>query len=339
MAAPSASGAVTHADPAGRTPSGRSAGATPPARGPVRPRRRSRLRRNRYRGRNLVVLAAFLLPAAALYGWLFVGAVGQTVLYSFYDWNAVSDPVPAGLDNFTRLASDPVFGQALVNTLYMTVLLVFVQLPGAFLLAWFLYRRVRGWRFLRTVYFLPVVISTAAVALLFGFLYEPNFGVLNALLERLGLDDLGRDWLGDPLTAMTAVSVPLLWKEVGLMMIILLAAMQGLPGEVLEAAEIDGVNGYQRLRHVVLPLLSRAIGLCLLLCITTAFKVFDFVLLMTGGGPGNRTEITGSYLYAQGFQRFEYGYGSAVAVVITGVVVVVVSIPRLFRLVTGRRAA
>jgi len=272
-----------------------------------------------------------VLPALALYGWFFLASVGQTAYFSFFDWNAISTPEFIGIDNFVEIAQDPVFVRALGNTAYMTVLLLVVQLPLAFLLAWFLYRRVRGHGFLRTVYFIPVIISSVAVALLFGFLYETNFGLINTALRGLGLGSWTRNWLGDQATAMTAVTLPLVWTHYGLMMIILLAALQGLSKDVLEAAEVDGVNARQRLWHVVLPMIRGPIGVCALLSVTTAFKVFDFVLLLTQGGPASLTQVTGSYLYQAGYQQFKYGYGSAIATTVMIMVALCFVLPRLFR--------
>ncbi len=276
-------------------------------------------------------LLVFTIPAIILYGWFFAAAVGETVFYSFFQWNAITDPVFIGIQNFVDLVQDPVFVRALVNTAYMTALLLFVQLPVALLLAWFLYRKVRGHGFLRTIYFIPVVISSVAVALLFSFLYETNFGLINSALRSFGLGGFARNWLGDEATAMTAVTLPLIWTHYGLMMIILLAAMQGLSKEVLEAAEVDGVNARQRLWHVVLPMIRGAIGVCIILSLTTALKVFDFVLLLTQGGPANLTQVTGSYLYEQGYQQFRYGYGSAIATTIMFIVALAFLLPMFFR--------
>lgn len=288
-------------------------------------------RRRARRAGRWVPLVVLVLPALALYGWFFVSPIIQNGFYSLFDWNSISPAVFVGLDNYVALAQDPVFHRALINTGYMLVLLLGVLLPIAFLLAWFIYRQIPGHAFLRTVYFVPYVISSVAIALLFSFLYEANFGLINSALRSWGWDHLALDWLGNPTTAMTAVTLPLLFSHFGLIMIILLAGMQGLPSEILEAAEVDGVNGFQRIIYVVLPLLRGSIGVCALLLVTTAFKVFDFILLLTRGGPAHLTEVTGSYLYNAGYQQFKYGYGSAIASTILIIVAVFLILLQLIR--------
>lgn len=269
------------------------------------------------------VIVLFSLPALALYAYFFLSPIGEVAYISFFDWDAISPKRFLGLDNYAELLYDPVFYKALLNTLYLLLLLLVVQIPLALLLAYLLFTEVKAFKFLRTIYFIPVIVSSVAIALVFQFIYEFNFGILNTLLEAVGLEQWKKVWLSNPETAMTAVSLPLVWKYVGLMMIILLAALQGISQEVLEAAEIDGANAFQRLVRVIIPMIAGIIGLCVVLAVTSAFKQFDFILILTQGGPIHRTEVTGSYMYNEGFTGMNYGYGSTIAVAIMMIAVVI----------------
>ncbi|THF77561.1 carbohydrate ABC transporter permease [Cohnella fermenti] len=270
-----------------------------------------------------LLIATFTLPSLLLYAYFFLSPIGEVVYYSFFDWDAISPKAFIALDNFKELFADPVFYRSLLNTLHLLAFLVLLMIPVALLLAYLLYTEVRAFKFLRTVYFIPVIVSSVATALMFQFIYENYFGILNTLLRKIGLGEYTRVWLSDPATAMSAVSMPLVWGQLGLMMIILLAGLQGLSPEVLEAAEMDGANAFRKLTRIIIPMISGVIGLCLVLAITSAFKTFDFILILTQGGPLHRTEVTGSYMYSEGFNLMNYGYGSAIAVSIMGIAVVI----------------
>ncbi|WP_168123957.1 sugar ABC transporter permease [Paenibacillus sp. HB172176] len=270
-----------------------------------------------------ILIAAFSLPALLLYIYFFLSPVGEVVYYSFFDWDAVSSKTFVALENFERLIFDPVFYRSLLNTLHLLAFLVLLMIPLALILAYLLYTEVRAFKFLRTVFFIPVIISSVATALMFQFIYENYFGILNTFLRNVGLGEYTKVWLSDPATIMSAVSLPLVWSHLGLIMIILLAGLQGVSTEVLEAAEMDGANEFQRLIRVIIPMISGVISLCLVLAVTTAFKQFDFILILTQGGPLHRSEVTGSYMYNQGFSMMNYGYGSAIAVSIMVIAVAV----------------
>ncbi|MHA6485022.1 carbohydrate ABC transporter permease [Paenibacillus sp. strain BS8-2] len=275
------------------------------------------------RRERLIITAAFTLPTLLLYAYFFLSPIGEVAYFSLFDWDAISPKEYLFLDNYVRLFQDPIFYRSLLNTVYLLGFLTLLMIPLALLLAYLLYTEVRAFKFLRTIYFIPVVISSVATALMFQFIYENNFGILNTLLRNLGLGAYTKVWLSDAATAMSAVSMPLVWGQVGLMMIILLAALQGISPEVLEAAEIDGANAFQRLIKVILPMISSVVGICLILAVTSAFKQFDFILILTQGGPIHRTEVTGSYMYNQGFSRMNYGYGSTIAVAIMAIAVTI----------------
>ena len=259
-------------------------------------------------------ILVFSLPTLLFYVYFFIDPLAKTFYYSFFDWNAITEKKFVFLENYAKLFQDRVFYIALGNTAYLSALSLFVMIPLSFVLAYILYTQIKGFKFFRTVFFIPVVVSTVSVSLIFSFIYEPNFGMLNTLLRAIGLDALAFTWLSDKATAMTAVSVPFLWQNVGLMMMILLAGMQTMSEEILEAAEIDGVNRWQKIWYVVIPLIRNVIQVVIVFAITYAFKVFDHILLLTQGGPIHRTEVTGTYMYNEGFRFLKYGYGTTIAV-------------------------
>jgi raffinose/stachyose/melibiose transport system permease protein len=268
------------------------------------------------------ILILFALPTVLFYWYFFISPLGNTVFNSFFDWNGMSDKSFIFLENYIALAQDKIFYRSLFNTFYWVFLVLIIQIPIGFLLAYFLYTKVIGFKFLRTVYFIPVVTSTVAIALVFSFIYEPTFGILNTLLHQIGLGNLATAWLSNTSTAMTAVSVPFIWSYIGLSMVILYSGLQSLSDEMLEAAELDGVNFLQRIFYIILPSIKSVMLVCIVLGISYAFKQFDFVLLLTNGGPIHRTEVTGTYMYIQGFQNMNYGFGNAIAVTMMVIVLV-----------------
>ncbi|XID92660.1 carbohydrate ABC transporter permease [Paenibacillaceae bacterium WGS1546] len=283
--------------------------------------------------RKIGVVTLFSLPAVLLYAWFFVSPIGETLFYSLFDWDAISPRQWIGLGNYGELLTDAVFFKALGHTLYLTGLLFALQIPLGFLLAYVLFQQVRGYKLLRAIYFMPVITSSVAIALVFYFIYDPNFGMLNTILERIGLGQWGKVWLSDTSTAMTAVSLPLVWKYVGLMMIVIFAGLQSIPPETLEAAELDGAGGFQKMTKIVIPMIRGVLQVCFVLALTSAFKQFDFVLILTQGGPIHRTEVTGTYMYKMGFNDMRYGFGSAVA---TAIMLLTLLLMPLIRLIAGK---
>jgi raffinose/stachyose/melibiose transport system permease protein len=181
-------------------------------------------------------------------------------------------------------------------------------------------REIPGRSLLRTLFFVPVVLSLIVVTILFQKIYEPNAGVLNTLLRDFGLGALALPWLGDPSTAFAAVIAVAVWKNVGFSLVILLAGLQGLPQEVLEAARVDGASPWQVTRRVVVPLMRPILAITVVLSIISGLKVFDLIFIMTRGGPTYSTEVFGTMLYRHAFDLNEMGIASAIAVVMVGVI-------------------
>jgi len=268
-------------------------------------------------------LVFFAIPTLLFYFYFFISPLANTFIVSFFEWDGLSEQIFNGINNYIQLLQDPIFYSALWNTIYWVILVLLVQIPIAFFLAYFLYQKVKGFRLLRTLYFIPVVTSSVAISLAFTFIYNPQFGILNTFLDMIGLGNLTTDWLADPSTAVTAVALPFVWQFIGLMMIILYSGLQSIPEELIEAGEVDGVNAVQKIIYIILPSMKPVLAMCLILAITYAFKQFDYVLLLTGGGPVYLTEVSGSYMYNQGFSENNFGYGNAIAVAMIFIVVII----------------
>jgi multiple sugar transport system permease protein len=220
----------------------------------------------------------------------------------------------AGLDQFLRLWSDGRWWAALGNTAVFTASSVALEMALGVAFALLLHRRFRGRGVVRSLVMLPWALPTAVMALAWAWIFNDSFGVLNDLLRRVGLIDGPVAWLGQPSTAMLALVIADVWKATPFVMLIVLAGLQGIPEQVLEAARVDGLSAWQRLRRVVLPLLTPSLLVALAFRTVQAYGAFDLPYVMTGGGPGGATETVSLYAYQNYFRYLEFGYGSAVVV-------------------------
>jgi ABC-type sugar transport system permease subunit len=257
-------------------------------------------------GPALLVLCAFIVYPAV-----------YSLLLSFYDWNGFTpDWGPfVGLDNYVSLVRDPVFWKTAVNSVLFVAVRTPLEVGIAFGLALLLNQSIRGRSFLRTMFFVPVVMSLIVVTLIFQRILEPNAGFLNTFLRSVGLDSLAHPWLADPATAMPVVILVSVWKNVGFSLVILLAGLQGLPQEVIEAARVDGADRRQLTLQIVVPLMKPIIGIAVVLSVIGGLKVFDLIYIMTRGGPSYATEVFATMLYREAFDLNEMGVASAIAVI------------------------
>jgi raffinose/stachyose/melibiose transport system permease protein len=232
------------------------------------------------------------------------------------DWNGFGPMEFVGLQNFIDIAKDPIFWKSVKNNIFVVIASVFGQIPIALGLALLLNRKLKGAKIFRTIGFMPVVISTVVISLTWNMLLNSEFGFVNQLLKVIGLESWAQNWLGDPKLAMISVCVTIIWQFVGLYFIIFLAALQNVPGEVLEAAEIDGASGWKRTLFITIPMIWDTIILAVILCISGSLKTFDLIYVMTNGGPAHSTEVMAIYMYEKTFSSMKYGYGSAVSLYI-----------------------
>lgn len=259
----------------------------------------------------------FIAPALAIYFLFWIVPVLVTVPFSFISWNGVGDWSRikwVGLKNFANMASDRAVRMALGNNFtYMLVTVLFMP-AIAFFLALFIEKFVRHKGFFRTAIFVPIVLPLMLVALLFSYVYNLDFGIVNSLLRMVGLGDWACDWLGNKRTALLAVIAIPLWKSTPFTMTILLAGMQNVSRELEEASLIDGCAFWKSVWHVTLPQMRPVLVVAVGLVIIDAFRVFDVVFMTTNGGPGfYTTEVMGTYIYKTGFSDMRMGYAAALS--------------------------
>lgn len=273
-----------------------------------------RLRQMGQQVRKNAMAYVFLAPAFILMAVFLVYPIIQSLLLSFYEWNGIAPRKYVGLENFERLLEDSVLYLAISNNIIFSAFTTVGTVVVGFLLALAVERRVRGWQMFKVAYFLPVMVSGTVVGLLWEKLLDPTFGAVNVLLSALGVQN-PPVWLGDPVFAMVALIVVTIWQYAGFPMIIFLAAMENIPQDIHDSATLDGVNWFQRTRSIILPLIRNVTLTVVLLQLIFSFKVFDIVWTMTQGGPGEATNVLAVYLYRTAFRFTEFGYGSAIAVV------------------------
>jgi raffinose/stachyose/melibiose transport system permease protein len=260
--------------------------------------------------------ALFMLPALALYALFVLFPIVQAARFSLFDWNGLEalDQF-VGIANFERALSDPVFLGAVSHNAFIVILSLAVQIPFALGLALMLDRSFRGRAILRLIFFAPYVIAEVITAIVWSLLLQPN-GLAEHLLTAMGLADAYQPWLADTDTVLVALFFIITWKYFGFHMILLLAGLQGIPRELQEAAAIDGASRWQGLRYVTLPLLGPTIRVSVFLSIIGSLQLFDLVWVTTRGGPVNASNTMAVYMFDRGFVRFQFGYGSAVAVIL-----------------------
>lgn len=264
----------------------------------------------------------FLVPVTVLLMAYFVYPIVFVTILSFTEWNGIEPMTFIGGGNYTRLFQDSVFITSIKNNVIWALSAALLQTPLALVIALILAREVKGWKFFRTVYFLPNVISLVALAMLWKAMYNPEFGVVNSFLEIIGLGGLARNWLGELGSALPA-TIFSYQIYVGYFMVIILAGAMSIPKSLYEAAEIDGANIWQQEIHITLPALRGVLITAGTLAVAFALRQFETTFLMTAGGPANRTPVMGLYMYRQ-MAGFHYGRAAATGVmlIILGVIVI-----------------
>jgi multiple sugar transport system permease protein len=252
---------------------------------------------------NLLGFLVFIL-------WPLIASFGL----SFTSWDLLTPIKWIGLENYKTLISDQVFWKVLWNTIYFTVGTVPVGIILSLFLAIALNQKIKGIKIFRALYFLPVISSLVAVAVVWQWLYNPPFGLLNYLLSLVGID--GPNWLSSTTWAMPAVIITSIWRGLGFNMLLFLAGLQGIPETYYEAAKIDGANWWVLFKNIMIPLLSPTTFFVVVMSIINSFQVFDQIYVMTGGGPARSTSVLVHYLYQNAFQYFKMGYASAIGYVL-----------------------
>lgn len=267
--------------------------------------------------RNKKYIAIFAGPSLMVFAVTFVYPIIYTFVSGFYSWDGIANKTFIGLQNFIKIfTDDPIFWKSIINTIVCVLMSVFIQLPIAFLLAFLLSQKLRGSVFFRKIFFIPVILSTTMVSVLWMKIYDSQNGLLNAALNILGLGRFAKEWLADPSTVLPCAFLSAVWQFLGNHMLIMYSGMQSISSTYYEAAQIDGASKFCILRNITLPLMSNVIKVCVVLAIIGSLKAFDSVYIMTGGGPYNSSMTLALWMYLKAFRRMEYGYGSALAVLL-----------------------
>ena len=269
--------------------------------------------------KNKKIVIAFLLPALTLIVLFIYYPIIQNFFFSFFRWSAFSkEKIFVGIDNYKRLFGDSVFRIALKNNVLYAIGSIFFQVGIGLVIASILEEKFieKFQKFFRTVFFLPAVISITVAGLLWQLMYNQDIGLINEFLRLVGLESWTRPWLGDKSTAMYSIIVMSQWQYTGYIILLYLVAIKKIPKELYESATIDGADGVKRFIYITLPQVKEMTLVAITITIIGAFKVFDEVYVMTGGGPGKSTEVLSTFMYRSGFRNDEMGYATTIATVI-----------------------
>lgn len=258
----------------------------------------------------------FFLPGLFLYSIFFLYPTVSALFYSFTDWDGLSNAYQfVGLGNYERaLTGDSVFRKTVGNNLKFMLMVVIFQTLAALVFAMIVIKNTKANLFLRALYFFPTILSSVSVAFIWSFIYDPSLGILNQILELLGLDFLQQNWLGNSDIAIYSLAITQIWFHAGQMLIIFVAGLQAIPEDLYEVAKIEGASKWQTFRKVTWPLLAPSATIVIAYTTIQSFKAFDLVFAMTGGGPNNSTEIIATYIFDVAFRSYNFGYASSISV-------------------------
>ncbi len=264
----------------------------------------------------------FLLPSfAILVIFCFYPMISGFIL-SFQEWNGFTERINVGFSNYANALSDPIFLKAITNTLVYVIGYVPGTIVFSLFFAVLMNQKIKGKNVFRAIYYLPAITSGVSIALLFRWLYNTDFGLINITLYQLGYEAM-IPWLSSSKYAMLSVIIMSVWKSLGSNIILMLAGIQAVPTTLHEAAEIDGANAFKRFFHITLPILSPTLFLVVIMSMIGAFQMFDTIMALTEGGPGNSTMVEVYYIYKAAFENFQMGYASAMAYILFAIIMLI----------------
>lgn len=270
----------------------------------------------------------FLLPATVIYLIFAVVPFFDSFLLSFQEWNGYGERIFVGLQNYINAFGDKTFRIAIKNSIYLGFASAVFSVIFGVLMAWFLLYVGRRWGgFFRTILFSPSMIPAVITALIFSFVFEPEIGILNSLLNAMGLENLTHAWLTNQGTAINCILFVSAWKQVGLTMVLCFAGMQGVDTSLVESARLDGATDFQVFRKIILPLIMPFVQLSAIFAVMSGIKIYDTVVALTNGGPAKSTVVMPMWILQQSFSFNKYGYGAAmsmifVLIVLLGMIIV-----------------
>lgn len=276
----------------------------------------------------------FLFPALVIFTCIIVLPIIFSGYYSLLEWGSVGKSTFVGFRNYVELIvnNSDGFREAVLNSVILAGLSVFVQLPIALAIALVLAGGVKGEGFFRSTYFIPVIVSTVVIGQLWMKIYNPQYGLLNSFLTNIGLESWKGEWIGSTDTALIAVFVPLIWQYIGYHMLLMYAAIKSIPQDIMEAAKIDGASPFKTAMSITIPLIKPIIEVCVVFAVTGSLKTFDLIYVLTGGGPMHATEVPSTLMFNTIFHGNRYGYGSSIAIfIIAECLIFTIMIQKLFR--------
>jgi ABC-type sugar transport system permease subunit len=258
----------------------------------------------------------YILPSITILAFVIIYPLYRLFFYSFTKWEGIYNYVFVGLKNYVDILSSSFFWKIMANN-FLLFLLIPIEVSLGVLIAWLIYERIFLWRFHQTMIFLPVVLSIVVCGIVWTYFFQSD-GIINTILRFIGLGKLTKHvWLVDPVFALPAVGVVILWRDMGFAMILFLARLQSIPAELFEAAKLDGASKLQLLRYIVVPLMRGIIEIYVVLSIIGFLNsIFTYIYVMTGGGPGYKTTVIEYYIFRKGFRELRIGYASALSVIL-----------------------
>jgi len=270
--------------------------------------------------------ASFIFPALIFYIFIMILPFISTIHYSFTDWDGLTSSF-VGLENYKNLIHDTMIKTAFLNTAIYSISITIIQNLLGLILAVFMIKKLLRVNILRTLFFMPNIFGALLLGFVWGFILEPNVGIVNNVLSALNLGMLKQDWLGNPAWGRCMIILLTIWQCVGYSMVIYIAGLQSIPVDLYEAAEIDGAKSFAKFRYVTFPLVAPAFTINIILSLIGTLKIFDQIYALTNGGPGYSTDSVATMIYKLGFgTQSEWGYGTAMSVTLFILVLIITCI-------------
>jgi ABC-type sugar transport system permease subunit len=258
----------------------------------------------------------FLIVPLIIYLIWVIGPTFYTFYLSLTNWDGLSQPEFINFRNYERLFRDPVFKISLQNNLKWIVSFITVPVVAGLGLAMALNRSIPGAKFFKASFYSPMVLSLVVCGLIWGWMYQPANGLINETLRAVGLDALAQGWLSDSDLVMWSIIAVAIWRQVGYVMVLYLAGLQGVDPGLVDASKVDGCTGWQTFRHVIFPLLAPVTVIVVTISIIDSLRAFDLVSVMTRGGPYNSSSVLANFMYIEAFNNYKMGYGAAISVIL-----------------------
>lgn len=271
--------------------------------------------------------AVLLAPPLVVFGVFVVWPLFSSFYYSVTDWNGFSSDYHfVGLSNFAKIVTDRLFMNAAINSAIWMAAAIVLPTGLGLVLALLLDSKVAGARIFKSIFYLPICLSAVIVGQIWMWIYQPDWGLLNAALSSVSSEKVSYAWLAKPETSLWSVIVAWSWQQTGLSMVVYLAGLTAVPEDLLEVCEIEGASRWQRIRDVILPLLTPSTVVVVALSVINSLKGFDILYIMTGGGPFNSSDTLAMHMYNESFKKYLMGYGSAVSVVLFLITLVIIAV-------------